>query len=94
MDAKKIARIEKLIEKVGGRYRLTVLIQKRMRELNRNSPSLVDLNNASPMDIVLTEIENDMISLVSEEEYRKYIRKQLGDDEEEGTKKKTKSRKK
>lgn len=80
MDFKKLARIEKLVEKVGGRYRLTVLIQKRLRELNRNSPKLVTIEGANPIDTVLAEIEQDKISLVSEDEYRRYIRQQLGDE--------------
>ena len=82
MDFKKLARIERLVEKVGGRYRLTVLVQKRLRELNRNSPKLVTLEGANLIDIALAEIEQDKISLVSEEEYRRYIRQQLGDDAE------------
>ncbi len=83
MDAKKIAQIEELVEKVGGRYRLTVLIQKRLRELNRNSPRLVDIDSDNPLEIAIAEIQNDMISLVSEEEYHKYIRAQLGEDADE-----------
>jgi DNA-directed RNA polymerase subunit omega len=83
MDAKKMALIEDLVKKVGGRYKLTVLIQKRLRELNRNSPKLIENNGVNPIDKVLAEIQDDMIELVTEEEYRQYIRAQLENEVEE-----------
>lgn len=83
MDANRMAKIEELVEKVGGRYRLTVLIQKRLREISRKSPALVMDTSKNPLDIVLSEIDQEKISLVTEDEYRKYIRKQLGEEYEE-----------
>ncbi len=55
---------EKLIEKVGGRFRLSSLIQKRLVALNKNGDSFV---NASPtenkMHVVIREILEDKIFL-------------------------------
>ena len=72
--------LEKLIAKVGGRYKLTVLIQKRIRELMRNAPRLVDIDSENPMHIAIEEIRQDKINLVNEEEYFEYLRKTGGED--------------
>ena len=77
MDPKKMALIDELVKKVGGRYKLTVLIQKRMRELNRDPSTLFEKNPMKPFDRVLHEINEGTIELVDEEEYRKYIRDHL-----------------
>ena len=50
---------EELVKMVGGKFRLTSLIQKRIVELNRGSPSLVEFeDNEEPTlrDIVIKEI--------------------------------------
>jgi len=81
--------IEELIEKIGGRYKLTVLIQKRVRELMRNAPRLVEIDTENPMDIAIEEIRQGKISLVEEEEYLEHLRKTGGDEaaeEEKGLK--------
>jgi DNA-directed RNA polymerase subunit omega len=72
--------LEKLIEKSGGRYKLTVLIQKRIRELMRNAPKLVDIDSDNPMQIAIEEIRQGKIELVNEDEYFEHIRKTGGDD--------------
>ncbi|NUM35910.1 MAG: DNA-directed RNA polymerase subunit omega [Candidatus Brocadiae bacterium] len=55
--------IEKLIRKVGGSFHLTVLVQRRMIELKKNSPKLVDIESNNLMDIIYEEILQDKISL-------------------------------
>ena len=57
--------LEKLFEKVGGPFRLTVLVQKRLKELKAGAPKLVDLESKSLMDIVYQEILEEKIQLVS-----------------------------
>ena len=64
---------EKLIEKVGGRFKLTSLIQKRLAVLNRGamplieysdeSKPLVDVPTGEKMKIVVREILEDKIRL-------------------------------
>jgi len=85
---------EELIIKIGGRYKLTVLIQKRIRELMRNAPRLVEIDTDNPMEIAIEEIRQGRISLVDEEEYLAHIRKTGDDDiaaeEEKGLKIKAK----
>ena len=57
--------MEKLFEKTGGPFRLTVLVQKRLIELKKGSRKLVDSDCHNLMDIVYQEILADKIRLVT-----------------------------
>ena len=61
---------EKLIEKVGGKFALTVLLQKRIVELNRGAPFLVhvDPGERNLRKIAYQEILQDKIELATPEE--------------------------
>jgi DNA-directed RNA polymerase subunit omega len=54
---------EYVIQKVGGRFKLSALLQKRMQQLNRGAPRLVDIDTDDPMKIALAELMADRISL-------------------------------
>jgi DNA-directed RNA polymerase subunit omega len=54
---------ESLIRKVGGRFKLSTLIQKRLVQLNRGSRPLIDTRLTDRMAIVLQEIEQEKIYL-------------------------------
>ncbi len=54
---------EGIVNKVGGRFKLSTLIQKRMVALNTGAPPLVDLRTADKMAIVVQEILQDKIYL-------------------------------
>lgn len=56
-------REEGIVNKVGGRFKLSTLIQKRMVQLNQNSRPLVDIESKDKMQIVLQEILQDKIFL-------------------------------
>jgi DNA-directed RNA polymerase subunit omega len=56
---------EKIVNKVGGRFKLSTLIQKRMVALNTGARPLVDLRTTDKMAIVLQEILQDKIFLDS-----------------------------
>ncbi len=58
-------REEAIVQKVGGRFRLSSLIQKRMVALNRGARPLVDLVTNNAMVIVVEEILKDKIYLDS-----------------------------
>ncbi len=53
--------IDQLAEKFGGRYKLTVLIQKRLKELVKGSQKLVDLEDRNLINIVMEEIRQGKI---------------------------------
>jgi DNA-directed RNA polymerase subunit omega len=54
---------EGIVNKVGGRFKLSTLIQKRMVALNTGAKPLVDLKTADKMAIVIQEILQDKIFL-------------------------------
>jgi DNA-directed RNA polymerase subunit omega len=56
-------REEQIVNKVGGRFKLSTLIQKRLVALNQGSPALVHLNTQDKMRIVVQEIIQDKIYL-------------------------------
>ena len=59
-----VDRLERLTQKVGGRFRLTSLLQKRLGELVKGSPPLVDLPSNNYFEIALREIEEGRIELL------------------------------
>ena len=54
---------EEIVNKVGGRFKLSTLIQKRLVQINRGSRPLVDFVSENKMEIVLQEILQDKIFL-------------------------------
>ena len=59
-------REEEIIRKVGGRFKLSTLIQKRMVQLNAGSRPLVDPKSDNRMQIVINEIMQNKIFLDTE----------------------------
>jgi DNA-directed RNA polymerase subunit omega len=58
-------REEAIVNKVGGRFKLSTLIQKRLVALNGGSRPLVDLKTDNKLEIVIQEIIQDKIYLDS-----------------------------
>jgi len=56
---------EAIVNKVGGRFKLSTLIQKRLVQLNRGGRPLVDLHSDDKMEIVIQEILQDKIYLTT-----------------------------
>jgi DNA-directed RNA polymerase subunit omega len=54
---------EEIVNKVGGRFKLSTLIQKRMIALNQGARPLVDMRGADKMSIVIQEIMQEKIYL-------------------------------
>lgn len=54
---------EAIVNKVGGRFKLSTLIQKRMVMLNTGAKPLVEMRTNNKMAIVLQEILQDKIFL-------------------------------
>ena len=61
---------EEIVNKVGGRFKLSTLIQKRLVQLNAGSRPLVVQGQASKMQIVLQEILQDKIYLDTSNEVK------------------------
>ena len=56
-------REDEIIQKVGGRFKLSTLIQKRLVQLNAGSRPLIDLDTDNKMEIVIQEIVQNKIYL-------------------------------
>lgn len=54
---------ESIVNKVGGRFKLATLIQKRLVQLNAGSRPLVNIGSDNKMEIVIQEIMQDKIHL-------------------------------
>ena len=61
---------EEIVNKVGGRFKLSTLIQKRLVQLNQGARPLIDTNLTDKMAIVLREIELNKIYLDTSNELR------------------------
>ena len=61
---------EEIVNKLGGRFKLSTLIQKRLVQLNAGSRALVDLDTTDKMAVVLQEITQDKIFLDPSNEVR------------------------
>jgi len=58
---------ENLIQKIGGRFKLTALIQKRLVYLNKGARSFVETDKKNKMQVVLQEIMEDKVYLDMDE---------------------------
>jgi DNA-directed RNA polymerase subunit omega len=63
-------REEEIVNKVGGRFKLSTLIQKRLVALNAGSRPLVQGDAKSKMEIVIQEVLQEKIYLDTESNVR------------------------
>ena len=54
---------DEIVHKVGGRFKLTALIQKRMLELMDGARPLVERYNMTDLEVVIQEILQDKIAI-------------------------------
>ncbi len=55
---------DKIVKKVGGRFRLTALVQRRLEELIQGSrPLIEDIAGKTMLEIVVQEILQDKITV-------------------------------
>jgi DNA-directed RNA polymerase subunit omega len=59
---------EELIKKVGGRFKLASLLEKRYKELLFGARPLVDVQSNDPLETLLQEVAQGKIELVPEAE--------------------------
>lgn len=52
-----------IVHKLGGRFKLTALIQKRMVELMQGARPLVERGNMTDLEVVIQEILQDKITI-------------------------------
>jgi DNA-directed RNA polymerase subunit omega len=54
---------DEIVNKVGGRFKLTALIQKRMLELMDGARPLVDRDDLTDLEVVVQEVLQDKIAI-------------------------------
>jgi len=54
---------DEIVNKVGGRFKLTALIQKRMLELMDGARPLVERGHLTDLEVVIQEILQDKITI-------------------------------
>lgn len=59
---------QKLVRQVGGSFRLTALLQKRVRELVRGQRPLFETRERNYVKIAAEELERGLIELVPDED--------------------------
>ncbi len=64
----RIDEIDELAQRIGGRFKLTVLLQKRLRELGRGAAALVEVSDQNLIDTALEEIRQGKVFLEGEEQ--------------------------
>lgn len=64
---------EEIVNKVGGRFKLSTLIQKRLVALNSGARPLVDMDTPEKMEIVVQEILQDKIFLDAANEVKTIV---------------------
>lgn len=52
-----------IVKKVGGQFRLTALVQRRMKEIIEGSRPLVETEGKNLVEVVIDEILHDKISV-------------------------------
>lgn len=55
--------IDELSEKIGGRYRFTVLVQKRVKELIRGATRLIESDSKNLIQVAIEEIKQGKIGI-------------------------------
>ncbi len=72
--------LKEVIDRMGGAFKATSLLQKRLKSLNQGAQKLVDVTSRNPFDIAFAEMLEEKIT--------------LGETEPEEKKKKKKANKK
>jgi len=63
-----------IVEKLGGRFKLTALIQRRLAEIIDGARPLVDRNGRSDLEVVIEEIMQEKITLEIDPEHLEKMR--------------------
>lgn len=91
---KGVGKLEKAIDKAGGSFKLSVLMQKRLKQLQRSDAGTQQPDSKDLVENVLNEVEAGKIELVPEEVYRESIREAVSRSEKEKEKEEERQKKK
>jgi len=80
--SREVDKLERLADKIGGRFKLSVLMQKRLKQLQRRELGVVAPDLKKLMLDVCNEVDDGKIELVTEDVYRESLRGALARSEE------------
>ena len=80
--SREVMKLERLAKKIGGRFKLSVLMQKRLKQLQRRELGIVAPDLKKLMLDVCNEIDVGRIDLVTEDVYRESLRGALARSED------------
>jgi hypothetical protein len=89
-----VDKLQKAINKAGGSFKLSVLMQKRLKQIQRSDLGTQQPDSKDLVGNVLDEVEKGKIELVPEEVYRQSIREAVSRSEKEKEKEEEKKKKK
>ncbi len=55
--------LKEVLDRVGGPFKATSLLQKRLKSLNQGAQKLVDVTSRNPFDIAFAELLEEKITL-------------------------------
>lgn len=55
--------LKEVLDRIGGPFKATALLQKRLRSLNQGAQKLVDVTSRNPFDIAFAEMLEEKIAL-------------------------------
>lgn len=59
---------EEIVDKLGGRFKLTALIQRRLQQLVEGARPLIDRQGRTDLEVVIEEILQDKITLAFDDQ--------------------------
>ena len=80
--SREVEKLERVVSKTGGRFRLSVLMQKRLRQLQRREIGAPAPDIKKLMLDVVNEIDEGKTELVTEDVYRESLRMALAKSQE------------
>ena len=80
--SREVTKLERLSEMVGGRFKLSVLMQKRLKQLQRRELGVIAPDLKKLMLDVCDEVDDGRIDLVTEDVYRESLRGALARSED------------
>ena len=66
-----MAELDEQTIKAGGRFKLTVVMQRRLQDLVRGAPKLVEIESRNLIDVVWEEFRQGKVELVLPEDSEK-----------------------
>ena len=58
--------VDKLIDKVGNRYKLVCIVAKRAKEIQKNLPEMLNNSELKEISVAAADLYNDKITVIED----------------------------